>query len=240
MTAAVEPAQHPGFVATLDGAVPRNSVLATRRAAFTCPNRGSLVSSSGVVQPCRRRCRLSITGSQPAGRKVSHLIPSTSPSVQWQAAGQDQEILVVSFPQACDYLGHQLEHAAGESKAIDGRPVLIQPIEHLRVNWVGLCQPVVIAVPLAFLLGSFAPSAMYASANARQTVSREAKSGDRLEQSPPNDLERLFRRHRLPECLHAAEEMFECLNTPACRGSPSSTEVRNRGGCPAEPHSARA
>ena len=52
-----------------DGAVPRNSASPTRRAAFTCPNRGSLVSSSVVFQPCRRRCRLSITGSQPAGRK---------------------------------------------------------------------------------------------------------------------------------------------------------------------------
>ncbi|MCY1365577.1 hypothetical protein D9M69_524280 [compost metagenome] len=84
------------------------------------------------------------------GQVIDHLVARIG-VVQWQATGHDQWIVVAVLPQAMDHLGHQLEHTTRPLKVIQRGPVLVQPVEYLWVNRVGMDQPFVVATILGFL-----------------------------------------------------------------------------------------
>ena len=67
----------------------------------------------------------------PARRQqVRHLVAHVTVG-QRQATRQDHIVGVVVLPQPRNDFGHQLQHAAGPLGAVDGRPVFVQPVEHL-------------------------------------------------------------------------------------------------------------
>ena len=123
----------PGLVVTDDGALPRNTVRATRRAAFTEPNRGSLASKFRRLGPVA--VNVPLDHRVPARAEIVGQFVARTAVVKRQTAGQDHQVLVVVLPQPVDDLGHELQHAARALEAVDRRPVLVEPVEHL--GWIG-------------------------------------------------------------------------------------------------------
>ena len=144
----------------------------------------------------------------PASRQVVGQLVAAAAVVQRQAAGQDHQVLVVVLPEAIDDLRHQLQHAARALKPVDGGPVLVEPVEDLRMDRIGLQEPVVVAafLRLGRQLGALGDIGIGERAADRLAGLRVAH---RLEQPPADDLERLFGGDRLPERLHAPEGLLE-------------------------------
>ena len=60
--------------------------------------------------------------------------------VQRDGAGQDEQPPVVVHPQIVNDRRHQAQHAARLLEALDGRPVLIEAVEDLRVDGIAGAQ----------------------------------------------------------------------------------------------------
>ena len=58
--------------------------------------------------------------------------------------GHDQRRLVLADPQRVDDGVHQPQDAARALEALEARPVLVEPVEQLRVDRVGLLDPVLV------------------------------------------------------------------------------------------------
>ena len=210
--------QHPGtietsdpaFVATDDGALPRKRVRATRRAAFTCAETRLFVLQFGCLSTVA--INVLFDDRVPACWQIVGQLVARTAVVKRQASGQNHQVLVVILPKSIDDLGHQLEHAASALESVNGRPVFIEPIEHLGMDRIGLHQSVVSTAPPGFRreLGSFGHIGIGKGATDRLT---SLLVTHRLEQSPPHDLERFFRGDGLPKRLHATESLFKC---PKC------------------------
>ena len=59
-------------------------------------------------------------------------------------AGHDQRRLVLADPQRVDDGVHQPQHTAGALEPLQARPVLVEPVEQLGVDRVGLLDPVLV------------------------------------------------------------------------------------------------
>ena len=86
---------------------------------------------------------VSITGlklsSRYCGNLRQHLV-----GVQRYPARHDQRRRVVALPQRVDDRAHQPQHAAGALEPVQRRPVLVQPVEQLRVDRVRRLDPLLV------------------------------------------------------------------------------------------------
>ena len=144
----------------------------------------------------------------PSGRQVVGQFVPRAAVMKRQAAWENHQILVVVFPQPVDDLGHQLQHAASALKAVDGRPVFVEPVEDLGVDRVCLHEAVVVAafLGLGWEFRSFGNVGIGERAAHRVAGLSVAHW---LEQPPPHDFECLLGGHWLPQRLDAAEGLFE-------------------------------
>ena len=98
-----------------------------------------------------------------------------------------------------DDSAHQSQHATGALEPLERRPVLVQPVEQLRVDRVGRLDPVLVG-DLGALAGELAAVLgveLDELAGDRGDV--PAGGGVRLDEQPAtDDLERLVRRRRAP------------------------------------------
>ena len=87
----------------------------------------------------------------PAGAEIVNQLVARTAVVQRQTAGQNHEVLVVVLPQSVEDFRHQLQHAAGALKSINGCPLFVEFGKDLGVDRVTLHHPVKVAGLLCFL-----------------------------------------------------------------------------------------
>ena len=130
--------------------------------------------------------------------------------VERQAARRDHQVLVVVFPQPVDDVRHQLEYAAGALEGFQRGPVLVETIEDLGMDGVGLSQ----AIRVAGLVRLRRESSAFVAVEFREgsaDLVAGAEVADRLEEPAPHDLERFLGGHGLPQRLHATEGLLQRL-----------------------------
>ena len=105
-------------------------------------------------------------------------------------------------------LRHQLQDAARPLKPVDRRPILVEAVEHFRVDGIGLHEAVVIAPFLRFggklrSLGNIRIGEGPADTFACPGVSHW------LEEPSANNLKSFFGRNRLPERMYPPKSLFK-------------------------------
>ncbi len=70
----------------------------------------------------------------PGVAQVARQLLAHARVVQWQRAGRDQQCAVVALPEHADNHGHEPQHAASALEALQCGPVLVEPLEDLRVD----------------------------------------------------------------------------------------------------------
>ena len=166
-------------------------------------------------------------GTRPVYLAFDHRLPALGQVVdalvayiavfQRQRARHDQRVFVVRVPQPVDDDGHVLEHAAGALEFFQSGPILVEPVEDLRVDRVGAAQTLEVFVGLGLNrelvgvlpveVGKLAADAFHLSALARV-----------LEQPPAHDLERFLGAHRLPDRLHPGEVFLQGVQGTLAHG----------------------
>ena len=151
---------------------------------------------------------LALNHGFPAIGQVVNALVAHHRIVQRQRAGHDERILVVAVPQPVDDDGQVLQHPARALEFVQRGPVLVQPVEHLGVDGVGLgnallvtrllCLSRELAGVLAVQLAKGPCGGLYLHRIAR-----------RVKQAAAHNFKRLLRSHRLPHRLHPAKVLFQ-------------------------------
>ena len=125
------------------GAAPKNTVRASRRVSERCPNSGLSASiltgsafgpsTSASMTAFHESCRYWVSSE------------FTVAVADRDRAGHDQRRLVLADPQRVDDGVHQPQHAAGALEALEARPVLVEAVEQLGMDRVGLLDAVLVA-----------------------------------------------------------------------------------------------
>jgi hypothetical protein len=108
---------------------------------------------------------------------------------------QDQRVLVALLPEAVNDGGHETQHTARALELHQRGPVGIQPVEHLGMNWIRGLHPLLVVSAATFRRELRRLRVVQlGKAPRRQIPVLELIPGNRLEQSPTDDLEPLFGR----------------------------------------------
>ena len=128
-------------------------------------------------------------------------------------AGQDQRVAVALLPEAVDHRGHQAQHAAGALELHQGRPVVVEAVEDLRVDRVGRFDPLLVVRVAAIRreLGLVLAVPVGEGAGDHVAVFEEIGIPNRLEEPPPNDLEPLLRARRPPGGFHPPDDVAQAI-----------------------------
>jgi len=108
---------------------------------------------------------------------------------------------------------HQTQHAARALEFIQSRPVVIEPVEQLRMDRIRRFDPALIFRLAGLgrkLLGVLAVL-VRECLNDRVASGEEIGVPDRLEQSPADDLKALFRAGRAPGCFDPLDDVLQTL-----------------------------
>ncbi len=57
--------------------------------------------------------------------------------VHWHVGGQDQQAVILAFPQGMDDGGHQAQDAARALELFDAGPVGVEPVKEFGMNGIG-------------------------------------------------------------------------------------------------------
>ena len=130
--------------------------------------------------------------------------------VHGDVARHDEHVAVLPFPERMDHGGHQAQHAAGPLELVERGPVVVEPVEHLRVNRVGHLDPAFVVGFAAFGRELLLLRAVQIDESAGNGVAgNELVAGERLEQPAADDLEAFVRAGRPPGCFDAADGVLE-------------------------------
>ena len=66
------------------------------------------------------------------------------------SGGHDQQVAILAFPQRVDYTGHQSQYTTRPLEFVQRGPVVVQPVEQLRMDRVGHLQPAFVIAFTAF------------------------------------------------------------------------------------------
>ena len=147
---------------------------------------------------------------------------------QRDRARQDQRRPVVALPQRRDHGCHEPQHATGALESIDGRPVLVEPVEDLGVDRVGGLD--------AFDVGDLGALGREVGALAAVQLAERLGScvtiGDsvgieRLEEPTTDDLEALVALGRLPLLGLASDDVGQAVQRLST-GDAADLEARRR------------
>src|SRR5680860_803901 len=165
------------------------------------------------VQPSRQRRRavdVLVEDRSPVVVEVPDQLGPHHGVVQGHARRQDDRRLVVAHPQGVNDGRHQPQHATGPLEAFEGRPVVVEPVEQLRVDRVGRLQSLDVArlARVSREVGRVRP--IEVRQRLRHLRARRFAFGShRLEQAAPHDLEALLRARRAPRRLHPTDHGLE-------------------------------
>jgi len=144
----------------------------------------------------------------PALREVVEALVAHTGIVQRQCAGQDHAVGVAVLPQPVNHLGQQLQHATGALEVAERGPVLVEPVEDLRVDRVRLLHALEVVVLLGLRRQFAAVGAVQLGEVAAGVFHRQVVV-DALKQPPAHDAEGLIFGRGLPDRVQAAEITFE-------------------------------
>ncbi len=148
----------------------------------------------------------------PVVREVLQQLAVDRRDVERHGAGHDQRPGVVRGPQRVDDGAHQPQHAAGALEALERRPVLVEPVEQLRVYRVGRLDPVFVGDLTA--LARELPSVLAVELHELASDSCDVALGGGVrldEQSPADDLKRLVRRGGPPLVSDTPNDVLQSL-----------------------------
>ena len=130
--------------------------------------------------------------------------------VERERARHDHRRGVPAHPQLVDDCGHQAQHAAGALEALEGRPVLVEAVEHLGVYRVTRHHALAV-LQLARLRRELSGVlSVHLAERDAHLVARDLVLA--VEEEPAaHHLEALASAHWLPDRLHAAEGMLDLL-----------------------------
>ena len=148
----------------------------------------------------------------PVVREVVGKFPEHLGGVQRDAAGQDERAGVAGGPQGVDDLAHQAQHPAGALELLQRRPVVVEPVEQLRVDGVGGLEPVLVLAAL-HVAGELA---VVLAVEADELPGHGRDVGacggvGLLEQAASHDLERLDRGRRSPVVGGTSDHVLQLL-----------------------------
>ena len=124
---------------------------------------------------------------------------------------QDQRVAVALLPKAVNHCGHEAQHAARALELHQRRPIGVEPIEDLRMDWIGGLEPLFV-VGIAALRREFL---MLRSVEVREGARHHVaifelrRVGHRLEQPSPHNLESFLGAGRPPRRFDAADNIAE-------------------------------
>ena len=108
---------------------------------------------------------------------------------------------------------HQAQHAAGPLEFVESGPVVVQPVEQLRVDRICRAHPALILRFARFgreLLRELSVL-VRECLHYRIARSEQFRIGDGLEQTPPNNFKPLFGACRTPRGLDAFDHVLQSL-----------------------------
>ncbi len=180
-------------------------VRATRRVAAYLPRFGT----SPSIRSGRRRRPVDVLldDRHPVVRQVAGELELDPRIVDADVARHDQRVAVALLPERVDDRRHQAQHAAGPLELHQRGPVLVQAVEHLGVDRVGVAQALLVLglVGLGRELLLLGPVQLVERAGDAVAGDELLARHDRLEQPPAHDLEALLGAGRPPGRLDAAD-----------------------------------
>ena len=141
------PEEHPRGLEALVGGADRRCG-AEEHGAREAPGERSLPEHLPAVDSSRVDCGPSTSASMTAFHESCRYCVSsefTSATFKRDRARHDQRRGVSTHPQRVDDGVHQPQDAARALEALEARPVLVEAVEQLRVDRVGLLDPVLVA-----------------------------------------------------------------------------------------------
>src|SRR5437763_518625 len=109
-----------------------------------------------------------------------------------------------------DHRGHQTQHAACPLEFVERRPIVVESVEHLRVDRVSHLDAAFVISFAAFRRELLLLRAVqFDEGVGNRVASNELVSGKWLKQSAPNDLEALVWAGWAPGCLDPTNCVFQ-------------------------------
>ena len=167
-----------------------------------------------AVDPRRQGLRavdVLLDDRHPVLRQVAGQLELDPWVVDRQVGGQDERVAVALLPEAVDDRRHQSQHAAGPLERHQRRPVRVQAVEDLRMDRVCGRDPLFVVGGAALRRELLVLTAVEVGERAHDDVAvlEPLRVGERLEQSPADDLEAFLGAGRPPRRLDAPDDVAQ-------------------------------
>src|SRR5262249_22696825 len=112
---------------------------------------------------------------------------------------QDQRTAITLLPQTMDDRSHQAQHAPRALEFHQGRPVDVEPVEYLGMDWIsGLNAPFIVTTTALWREFSLLYHVKLSECARGEIALLEHLARNRLKEAPPHDLETFLRRRGPP------------------------------------------
>src|SRR5699024_9512156 len=154
-----------------------------------------------------------VDDSSPCGFDVLDELGGHSRTSDRHGTGHDERRLVPSVEESLDHGAHQPKDSTGPLEPFQGGPILVQPVEELRMDRIGTIDPFfVCALPhVGRQFTLIGPVIVDELARGGPYPSRGLGVGF-FEQTPSHDLEALYRTGRLPLMGGSSDDVLESFD----------------------------